>query len=44
QAKAELGAKFDPRRFHAEVLDTGALPMPVLEKKIADWIAAEKRR
>ncbi|WP_307000640.1 DUF885 family protein [Sphingomonas sp. SORGH_AS_0879] len=44
QAKAELGAKFDPRRFHAEVLDTGALPMPVLEKKIADWIAAEKKR
>jgi len=44
RAKAELGAKFDPRRFHAEVLDTGALPMPVLEKKIADWIAAEKRR
>jgi uncharacterized protein (DUF885 family) len=44
QAKADLGAKFDPRRFHAEVLDTGALPMPVLEKKIADWIAAEKRR
>ncbi len=44
QAKAELGTKFDPRRFHAEVLDTGALPMPVLEKKIADWIAAEKRR
>ena len=44
QAKAELGAKFDPRRFHAEVLDTGALPMPVLESKIADWIAAEKRR
>ncbi|MDY0957370.1 DUF885 domain-containing protein [Sphingomonas sp. CFBP8993] len=44
QAKAELGAKFDPRRFHAEVLDTGALPMPVLEKKIADWTMAEKRR
>ncbi|MEG3090112.1 DUF885 domain-containing protein [Sphingomonas sp. PB1R3] len=44
KAKAELGAKFDPRRFHAEVLDTGALPMPVLEKKIADWIVAEKRR
>ncbi|MFE8583886.1 DUF885 domain-containing protein [Sphingomonas sp. NCPPB 2930] len=44
KAKAELGAKFDPRRFHAVVLDTGALPMPVLEKKIDDWIAAEKRR
>ncbi|WEK02449.1 MAG: DUF885 domain-containing protein [Candidatus Sphingomonas phytovorans] len=40
KAKAALGAKFDPRGFHAEVLDTGALPMPVLEKKIDRWIAA----
>lgn len=44
KAKAELGSRFDPRKFHAVVLDTGALPMPVLEKKIEDWIAAEKRR
>lgn len=44
KAQAELGAKFDPRRFHAEILDTGALPMPVLEQKIDAWIAAEKRR
>ncbi|MES3107124.1 DUF885 domain-containing protein [Sphingomonas aurantiaca] len=39
KAKAALGAKFDPRDFHAQVLDTGALPMPVLEKKIDRWIA-----
>jgi uncharacterized protein (DUF885 family) len=39
KAKAALGAKFDPRGFHAQVLDTGALPMPVLEKKIDRWIA-----
>ncbi|WP_432715046.1 DUF885 domain-containing protein [Sphingomonas faeni] len=38
KAKAALGAKFDPRGFHAQVLDTGALPMPVLEKKIDRWI------
>ena len=43
KAKAELGTKFDPRRFHAVILDTGALPMPVLEKKVEDWIAIEKR-
>jgi uncharacterized protein (DUF885 family) len=42
KAQAELGAKFDPRAFHAAVLDTGALPMTVLEKKIDDWIAAQK--
>jgi uncharacterized protein (DUF885 family) len=39
KAKAALGAKFDPRAFHAEVLDTGALPMTVLEAKIDGWIA-----
>jgi uncharacterized protein (DUF885 family) len=40
KAQAALGASFDPRAFHATVLDTGALPMPVLERKIDDWIAA----
>lgn len=40
KAKAELGTKFDPRAFHAQVLDTGALTMPVLESKIDAWIAA----
>ncbi|WP_019834049.1 DUF885 domain-containing protein [Sphingomonas sp. PR090111-T3T-6A] len=44
KAKAALGAKFDPRAFHAQVLDTGALPMTVLEKKIDDWIAQQKGR
>jgi uncharacterized protein (DUF885 family) len=41
-AKAQLGARFDPRAFHAQVLDTGALPMPVLESKIATWVAQSK--
>ncbi|MDB5695379.1 MAG: hypothetical protein JWN21_922 [Sphingomonas bacterium] len=42
-AKAKLGGKFDPRAFHAAVLDTGSLPMPVLERKIAAWIAGGGR-
>jgi len=42
KAQAELGAKFDPRAFHAEVLGTGALPMTVLEAKIEAWITAQK--
>ena len=42
KAQDQLGAKFDPREFHAQVLMTGALPMAVLEKKIDDWIAAKK--
>ena len=40
KAQAALGDKFDPRAFHAQVLNTGALPMSVLEKKIDAWIAA----
>jgi len=42
KAEAALGARFDPRAFHAQVLMTGSLPMAVLEKKIDDWIAASK--
>jgi uncharacterized protein (DUF885 family) len=39
EAKAKLGAKFDPKKFHAQVLMTGALPMTVLEAKVRAWIA-----
>ena len=42
KAKKELGMKFDVREFHNQVLNTGALPLTVLEKKIDDWIAASK--
>lgn len=42
KAQQELGTKFDPRAFHAQVLDTGALPMSVLEAKVDAWIAASK--
>ena len=38
KAKAALGAKFDIREFHDQVLDTGALPMAILEKKIDSWM------
>ena len=41
-SKATLGARFDPRAFHAQVLDTGALPMPVLERKIDAWAKGAK--
>ena len=37
-----LGKKFDVREFHNQVLNTGALPLTVLETKIDDWIAATK--
>jgi uncharacterized protein (DUF885 family) len=41
-AEKELGAKFDIRDFHREVLSDGAVPMDVLEAKIARWVAARK--
>jgi uncharacterized protein (DUF885 family) len=42
KAQAELGAKFDVRDFHAQVLMTGALPLAILERKIDGWIAERK--
>ena len=38
-SEAALGSRFDIRRFHEEVLNSGALPLPVLEAKIDGWIA-----
>jgi uncharacterized protein (DUF885 family) len=42
KAEAELGPKFDIREFHAQVLDSGALPMTILEQKIDRWIERKK--
>jgi uncharacterized protein (DUF885 family) len=42
KAKTALGDTFDVREFHNQVLNTGALPLTVLEKKIDDWIASQK--
>lgn len=43
RAKAELGAKFDLREFHDEVLRHGPLPLDVLDKTVNRWIASQKR-
>ncbi len=40
KAQDALGSKFNIKAFHAQILDTGALPLPVLEAKIDRWIAA----
>jgi uncharacterized protein (DUF885 family) len=45
RAKAEktLGAKFDIRAFHDELLKDGALPIDLLEAKMNDWVIGQKR-
>jgi uncharacterized protein (DUF885 family) len=42
QAKRELGDKFDIRAFHDQVIDSGALPLDVLDERITTWISAQK--
>ena len=44
RAKQELKDRFRIRRFHNAVLDDGPLPLDLLEKRIVDWIAEEKRK
>jgi uncharacterized protein (DUF885 family) len=40
KAEKELGSRFDVREFHRQVLETGSIPMAVLEAKIDGWIGA----
>jgi uncharacterized protein (DUF885 family) len=39
KAEAALGAKFNVRAFHDAVLETGSVPLPVLEEHLDAWIA-----
>jgi uncharacterized protein (DUF885 family) len=44
RAKQELGAKFDIRKFHDEMLDGGTLPLDLLEARTDKWIAEQKSK
>ena len=44
RAARDLGTAFDLRRFHDVVLGAGALPLDVLESRVAQWSAAEGRQ
>ncbi len=43
KARTELGDKFSYPAFHDQILGGGALPMPVLERKIDRWIEKQKK-
>ena len=40
RAQQLLGARFDIREFHAQILRDGAMPLDILEAKIKSWMEA----
>ncbi len=42
RAKAALGDNFDIREFHNQILETGCIPLALLENKIDKWIETKK--
>lgn len=42
KATEALGDQFDIKEFHKEVLETGCIPLALLEDKINVWIASKK--
>ncbi len=44
KAEAELGDKFDIKAFHDAVLDGGALPLTLLDRRVDQWIASRKNQ
>ncbi len=41
KAERELGDRFDIKQFHNQILDSGSLPLTLLEEKINRWIAKQ---
>ncbi len=42
KARTEMKDKFDIKVFHQKVLESGVMPLALLEKKINSWIATGK--
>ncbi|UII20441.1 DUF885 domain-containing protein [Fulvivirga ligni] len=43
KAHAEIGPDFDVKKFHNQVLESGCVPLALLEAKINQWIENEKQ-
>jgi uncharacterized protein (DUF885 family) len=43
RAEKELGGSFDIKAFHRAILIDGSLPMGVLETKMGEWLAVQKK-
>jgi len=39
-AEKTLGPRFDLRAFHDRVLEAGTVPLPLLERRVAQWVRA----
>jgi uncharacterized protein (DUF885 family) len=44
RAEKALGPKFDLRAFHDQVVDSGALPLDVLDARITAWIQSQQSK
>ncbi len=44
RAQKALGPKFDLRAFHDQVVDSGALPLDVLDARITAWIQSQQSK
>ncbi len=44
EARKALGKNFDLRTFHDEVLDSGALPVDILQQRVEAWIRQQQQK
>ncbi|OUD35539.1 DUF885 family protein [Flavobacterium sp. FPG59] len=42
KAETKMGTKFDIKKFHEKVLESGVMPLALLEQKINEWINVKK--